>query len=369
MTREVFVLYALTYAREFAGLLSPTKVTTMLLRGKDGDDWRNMYKLDESNVKKMYIPKLSKGKFGESSFPTLLDHVFYAFMTILYLPYILLHKKIVFIFPPFYTSIIIPILVLFDKKIYLIAKDSEQQAAKAFKQTLARKIFYKIMRRLEIISIKLADRTYTVSKEIMNDYKQFTNKVSHMPTGADVKVISRINPKRISDKFTITYVGGIEKWRGLDMLIEATKRMNVKVFIIGSGPDKKRLLGLAHKNVMFSSHLQHEDAMAYCKGSDLLVLCNRNIPASTTTSSIKVFEYIACEIPCLVTDSGEHVGWVHKTRGGIVVDDTVVSIRKGIEVIMKDKRLYNKCIKNAKKNKGMIDYKQFKKEFIKELRR
>ena len=56
---------------------------------------------------------------------------------------------------------------------------------------------------------------------------------------------------------------------------------------------------------------------------------NRNTIFSRTISSIKVFEYIAAEVPQICTDSGEHADWVKKLNVGIVVKDNINDLAAG----------------------------------------
>ena len=372
---RIFALYASPYVNEFLGVLYPNKITTILFKG-GGREKASYTSYNESHVKKFYIPKISKGKFGNPVLSTRADYFLYALTAIAVLPYIFFYSRIIFITPPFFDTMIVPILRLFGKKTYVVVMDSQIALSKTYEQNLIRKLYYPFSRLIEIISVKLATKVFVVSKFIENDYKKFINpnKIFYVPNGADVETISKIKPKRMFKEFTITYLGGFEMWRGLDMLIDAFREIKmqnkeVKLLLIGGGPDFEKIKEHAKgdEDILFTGYIDHDKALSYCKGSDVLVMPSRNVLASRTISSIKCFEYIACEIPSIVTDSGEHAHWVKKFDAGLIVKSNVEGIRKGILKLMRDKNLYNKIKANCKKNKWEVDYKKFKQVFVNEV--
>lgn len=376
MKSKIFALYASPYVQEFLGVLYPYKITTILFKGKGAVKEGSSYaSYREDHVKKIFIPKLSKGKFNNPDMPTSIDYLFYSLMNIIFLPYILFYKKIIFITPPFFDTIITPVLKLFKKKVYIVVMDSQIESSKTFKKTIVRKIYYFFARLLEVMAVKLATKVFVVSKFIENDYKKFikSNKIFHVPNGADIETISKIKPKRMFKEFTITYLGGFEKFRGLDLLIDSFKQIkkqnNVKLLLIGGGPDFNFIKNYAKNDpdINFTGYVGHNKAISFCKGSDILVMPSRNVPASHAISSIKCFEYIACEVPILVTDSGEHAYWIKKFCAGLIVKDNIEGIKEGILKLIKNEELYNKIKENCKKNKSEIDYKKFKKVFVNEV--
>jgi glycosyltransferase involved in cell wall biosynthesis len=251
--------------------------------------------------------------------------------------------------------------------------DSQMATQTSYNKTIVRKIYYKFARFLEVMAVKLSDKVFTVSKFMEQDYKKYNDQVYHLPNGADVEIIDKIKPKRTFDKFTITYLGGFEAWRGLDLLIDAFKnvnaRLNAKLLLIGGGPDFERIKAYAgnDKNITLTGYMDHDAALARCKGSDVLVMPSRNTLASQSISSIKCFEYIVCGVPTLVTNSGEHAYWLRKFGAGLVVPDNTEGFAQGLLKLKKNKKLYARLRQNALKNKANVDYKRFKKIFAEEV--
>ena len=118
------------------------------------------------------------------------------------------------------------------------------------------------------------------------------------------------------------------------------------------------------EDIVFTGFIEHTEAMGYIKGADIAVMPSRNTVSSQTISSIKCFEYVACEVPHIVTDSGEHAYWTKKYDTGLVVKDSAEEISKAISRLMNDKGLYDRLVSNCKKHKKDIDYKKLKKPVI-----
>ncbi len=371
---EFFGIHAAAHVDEFFGLLNPHPITTLMFQLKNGAKIFS-YKIDDSHVTKIYVPKIGKGKFNNPAGVTRADFLFYAASTVFFLPKILRYKKIIFHTPPFFDTIIIPVLKLFRKKVYICTIDWQLMFPEAYGYgNIFMRTYYKTARLLEILAVKQANKVFATSKFIVEDYKKYNKNVIYVPNGADVDDISKIKTKRYFKDFTITYMGGFEMWRGMDMLVDAfnaakKKGLKGKLLFIGGGPDADKLKEYAkgNKDIAIIGPLGHDEAIAYCKGSDILAMPSRDVIASQTISSIKCFEYIACEVPTLVTDSGEHAYWIKKMGAGLVVKDDTESITKGILDLYNNKKLYNQSKNNCKKNKHLVDYKKLKEPFVKEV--
>jgi glycosyltransferase involved in cell wall biosynthesis len=170
-------------------------------------------------------------------------------------------------------------------------------------------------------------------------------------------------------------MGGFLKWRGIDLLVKAfetiRKNYDMKLLLAGGNEEELKyypeLKFLKLKDVVYLGNLPHEEAISYLKGAKIAVLPNRNTIFSRTISSIKVFEYIAAEIPQVCTDSGEHADWVRKLNVGIVVKDTAQDIARGITKLLENKELYNLLKENCKKRKKEIDYRILRKPWVRYL--
>ena len=379
MKNKIFVFDIGCYINEITGLFYPHEVTTLMFKtqgdvDKGGISYNNF---PITHIRTIKIPKLGKGRFDNKIIINYVDYFFYTLVSIVMLPYLLIKfNKFVFYSPPFFSVLIIPLFRLFGKKVYIMSFDAQIPVALESKRiTALRKLKLVVGKMMEDISIIFANKVFAVSKFLVDYYEGINKNVVHVPNGADVESISKIKPKRRFKEYTIAYLGGFEKFRGIDLLIDVfcniRKDINAKLFLMGGGPDFERVKKYAAGNpdIVFTGFIKHDDAMGYIKGSDIVVMPSRNTISSQTISSIKCFEYVACEVPHIVTESGEHAYWTKKYETGLVVKDNIVEISKAILRLMNDKELYSKLIDNCKKHKKDIDYKKFKKVIIKEILR
>jgi len=308
------------------------------------------------------------------------DRVMHAFNFLSRLPHFLTkYDTFVFVSPPYFHLLAFPIFKLTKKRAISIVVDAYSDIAKEKlwqaprSRKILRKLLYPAYALSEYLSIKLSDVVFCVSKYLVNLYKKLNKEIYYIPNGADVAAIEKIEPK-MKDRDYIFYMGGFLQWRGIDLLIKAfenvRKKHDVKLVLVGgetkelmdSYPGLLELLG--SKDVIQTGILPQEEAIAYLKGAKIAVMPSRNTIISRSISSIKVFQYIAAEIPQVCTDSGEHADWVRKLDVGIVVEDTVEGLTRGMLELLENEKLYEKFKENCRKRKLEIDSMLFKKPLI-----
>jgi len=370
---KIFGLNPSCAVDEFFALLADEGVSTLVFYCPKGKNTFS-YKVDDSKIQKLLLPKLSSGKFGNSEIVNIVDYLFYLVMSTLFLPYLLTFKKIIFKGPPFFNTLLQRIFWLFGKKTYLIIIDDQEKDIKVYGDTFWKHFYYQWSLRREIKAVKLATKVFVTSDYCYNKLRKYNKNIYHVPNGADVDSILKIKPKKLNGK-VLLYAGGFEPWRGLDLLIDAFKRLkkehkDLKLYLIGGGPHYEEVHAYAagDKDIIFTGYISHDDVIAHYKGADVLVMPSKDCLSSQTISSIKCFEYIASGKPSIVTDSGEHASWIKKFKAGLVVKDSVEGLYHGIGRLLTDKKLYGECVKMAKKHAPEIDYKVLKKPFVEELK-
>ncbi len=119
------------------------------------------------------------------------------------------------------------------------------------------------------------------------------------------------------DKFVITYLGVITRSRGLELVIEALSKLNsfyngqVVFQVIGGGSylaDLKRIAsGLALTELIdFKGYVPYESVPKYLQDTDCFICPLPDRPEWNVSSPIKVFEYLACGKPVILTPIPAH---------------------------------------------------------------
>lgn len=155
-----------------------------------------------------------------------------------------------------------------------------------------------------------SEKTYALFKE---KYK-FDRNVHIVPTGIDVKRFYRetLDKKKIQDikdKYklnnhkVIIYVGRLAEEKNVNLLIEAqsflAKKTNVKLLIVGNGPDIDNYKKLSKKlkqeeNITFVGAVPWEEIPYYYASADIFAT-----PSVTETQGLTVIEAMASSLPVM----------------------------------------------------------------------
>lgn len=106
----------------------------------------------------------------------------------------------------------------------------------------------------------------------------------------------------------IMYTGHLYDWKGVHVLAEAaTKLSNFNfVFIGGTEKDVKSFKSKYknYKNIQVLGHKKNDLIPYYLKAADLLIIPNskKSIVSRSFTSPMKMFEYMASEVPIIYSD-------------------------------------------------------------------
>lgn len=169
-----------------------------------------------------------------------------------------------------------------------------------------------------------------------------------IPAGIDLEKINHVKPNK--DKFDIIFVGRLIKDKRVDLLLLAVKDLNLKIAIIGDGPEKNRLISLAHElgldNVFFKGFLdKDEDIYSYMKSSKMLVL-----PSVREGFGIVVLEALACGCK-VITSNHEKNNSKDFVDERFICDVDVESLRDKIKFGLKNRYRNRINLKDFEVNK------------------
>lgn len=201
-------------------------------------------------------------------------------------------------------------------------------------------------------------------KELFENKYEIKRKISVIPTGIDTtkfelndslqKEINKLKKKyKIKESdFIIGTVGRIAKEKSFDKLINILpslieKDKNIKLLIIGNGPELENLKELAkkqklEKNIIFTGLVNYELIPAYYH------LFNVMTSFSTTeTQGLTIIEGLASSIPVVCINDESFKEMVQDKYNGYLFHNN----NEFINIILKlkeDKKLYNEIALNAK---------------------
>lgn len=136
-----------------------------------------------------------------------------------------------------------------------------------------------------------------------------TNKFYPVPK--DKELIKRHN---LNGCLLLGYIGSIRKLEGLDLIINAFAKIlkinfDIKLIIVGSGPEKKNLIELVTKNdmiknIIFVDKVNHNDILRYYSVIDIFVLPRIRERVNELVTPLKPLEAMAAGKCLLVSDVG-----------------------------------------------------------------
>jgi glycosyltransferase involved in cell wall biosynthesis len=267
---------------------------------------------------KIYIPK-SKGIFQR-----LLNYFSFVFTSAYTAVFRL--KKYDYVFcesPPLFLGIS-ALLIRFVKGSKLIFNVSDLWPESAEKLGLVGNKFllwmsYKLEARLYKKSVLVTGQTQGICKSIQT---RFPGKdVYWLPNGVDIgfydPATMKTNWRETSgfseNDFIVMYAGIIGLAQGLEILLRAAEKLqhdtNVKIVLLGSGPEKEKLLAmkdnLGLSNVFFFDVLPKEKMPQAVAACDAAVIPLKKLDLFKGAIPSKIFENLAMQKPILLGVEGE----------------------------------------------------------------
>jgi glycosyltransferase involved in cell wall biosynthesis len=166
-----------------------------------------------------------------------------------------------------------------------------------------------LCRLLERFAINQASVVAAVSTPLagfVRDLAKDRSKVMVLPNGANPVLFQLDQRLRVtvraelgwSDSVVVGWAGILREWHGVDLLLRAVARVpNLKLLLIGDGPDRPRLESIVQQldlagRVMFTGRVSHADVMRYVGAVDIAV---SSADRTGYASPMKLLEYMAME--------------------------------------------------------------------------
>lgn len=208
-----------------------------------------------------------------------------------------------------------------------------------------KKIISSIFNKYEKYQSRSFSGIVTILDELKYEFQKYNKNVISVKNYAIKDVIDECNPiedKVNRDDFIVLYIGAITEIRGIKEMIRATESFNgnVKLWLAGQWEsDELRnecesLKG--YNNTVYFGEFKAEDLYRYVKAADVGLSVLHPTPNYKKAIPTKVIEYMACELPVILSDFPfweELFGDI-----GIYVDPLdIQEISKAIELYMSNR--------------------------------
>ena len=212
---------------------------------------------------------------------------------------------------------------------------------------------------IERMSVRIPKRIISVSNhtnKLLRDELNTMKDIFTVPNGIDIKMITDVKKSILSSD--VIFAGRLLKNKNIDVMLRAIslikKKRPVRCFIIGEGPEKKKLmqltkeLGLEDSVKFFGFLKEHSEVYSLMKSSKVFVL-----PSTREGFGIVPIEANACGIPVITIDheSNASKDLIIQGDNGFLcsLDEREIS-KKILEVISngKDNRIKQECLNSAR---------------------
>ena len=189
------------------------------------------------------------------------------------------------------------------------------------------------------------DKVLAISNEVEKSWKKYCkNKIDIISTGVDCKRFSlRSLQENNSKEITLLYVGRLISRKNVDKIINAFeklyKKYKLKLFIIGDGPDRKRLESIFSHSTFVGVVA---DTEKYYQKADIFISPSEYGEGLQGT----ILEAMSCGLTVVATNTQINSKLLADVRG-VLVEPTVNSITEGIKKAINADRL--KIAKESRK--------------------
>lgn len=169
---------------------------------------------------------------------------------------------------------------------------------------------YQSLMNLQNELIDKSDLTIVTAKKMLDDLKKPNKKMIYLPNGVNVKRFLNNNStepelyKKING-FKVVYVGAIEDWIDMNLIINVAKKMkNINFLFIGNHNIKfeTEVLKEGVNNILFLGLVDHENIPSFLKHADVGIMPFKKNELTDYIHPLKIYEYLAAGIPVISRD-------------------------------------------------------------------
>jgi glycosyltransferase involved in cell wall biosynthesis len=272
---------------------------------------------------------------GKNPFKRLMNYLSFTFHTLFYLK-MARQKDIVFIEAQPITLALYGLLARWLFKAPYIYNTPDLQVEIAAERGWIGRSFVRMAVWIETYLMKQAYSVSTVTHAFIEHFISARGvpreRMSFLPNGVDLEHLRPLEYDEtyarkmgVVGKKVLTYAGTHADYQGLDVILDAAKRLahrcDIVFLMVGKGPERQRLMDRAKSeaiaNILFKDSPFEEVSLLMSISYGFLVVL-RDIPAAKKMRLSKTFPPLACGVPVIYAGVGESADIIRKHGCGIV---------------------------------------------------
>lgn len=177
----------------------------------------------------------------------------------------------------------------------------------------------------------------------------FSNTYALPPAGDPRRCIN----KELPDNHNVVFTGGISKTTGIIQLLEAMSLVrkqhpDAKCTIVGKGDPEVIKKIMKTENVKFFGEVQFHEIPKILSEAYLTIIPRTQTTHNNFALPLKLFDYMSCSRPVVVTDCSEMATFVNENKIGVVSkDDTAEQMSKSMIYLMDNPSVAQQFANNA----------------------
>jgi glycosyltransferase involved in cell wall biosynthesis len=154
------------------------------------------------------------------------------------------------------------------------------------------------------------------------------------------------------DRKIVMYIGHLYGWKGTDTLLQASRKIDAQLVIIGGVDHEVQELRKKYPQVIFKGYLPYTDLPKNQKAADVIVIPNsgKSDISRLYTSPLKVFAHMTSGVPILASDLPSLREILNDQNAFFAEADNPDSFAKGIQYILEHSEEAKKKAEQAKRD-------------------
>lgn len=198
--------------------------------------------------------------------------------------------------------------------------------------------------------------------------------VEVLTNGVNCRLFSSAR-KKVEHVPTIVYVGAVESWSGVDLMIKAVALVkkeipHIRFLVIGHSAklyesELEELISdySLHENVHLKGAVPYDKLPGYFKEADIGIALYMPIELRKYAFSLKVVEYMAGGLPVIASKGTESGELVEKAGAGLSIEYALEPAAEAVMKLLKDKDFYEETLHNALKTSDDYDWQSITSRF------
>ena len=257
-----------------------------------------------------------------------------------------------------------------NKKPYVLTFSADPILEAEYVGAPLRGLHKQVAARQAAFTYREADQILCVSKpakqHLVDNWQVPPEKINVMPNGVDIELFGQsFDPEPIRQEWglgdgpVISFVGGFQKWHGLENLVESFCQIQdmvptARLFLVGDGPyreilDQKIKASHVQDKVVITGFLPQERVPEMLSVADITVLPYPKLPQDLWFSPLKLYEYMAAGKTIVASNSGQIGEVIEDGETGVLTEPgNVFELTNALKVLLGNEQERRRLAENGR---------------------